>query len=455
MKFKGRNHIFNLLRSKHPFIIYESLNIVSHQQSTKITFTFNLSNDFVFQPSISFPVSSPNIAKLNETALQNLAFHLGMVELISYWKAACPPTVIIKPAHLTRWQTEWWKKLWFNGLGEFFYTNGIHTTSNDFLEIICQSDEAIHPFNFETGKKALVPVGGGKDSVVTLELLKGAGVEVVPYILNPRAASLRSSRTAGFSDSMIFKMQRTLDPVLLELNARGYLNGHTPFSALLAFATLPAAWLLGIGDVVLSNESSANEATIPGTHINHQYSKSFEFETDFRDYVSEFISRDFNYFSFLRPLNELQIAKLFAGFPQHYLTFRSCNAGSKTDIWCGKCSKCLFTRIILGPFIDDKDMTDIFGNELFEDEQLIIILEELTGIADEKPFECVGTVDEVTAALHKIVSRYEGETLPVLLSHYKIKSGNGKMTFAELLSHFNRNHCLPEKFTTILKPAIK
>ncbi|MCF8367374.1 MAG: hypothetical protein K9H16_16415, partial [Bacteroidales bacterium] len=236
--------------------------------------------------------------------LQNLAFHIGMVELISYWKAACPPKLIIKAGLIDNVQIIWWKKLWFNGLGEFFYTNNIQVGMDDFVEVVCEGKSSFAGYNFEPNSKVLVPVGGGKDSVVTLELLKRAGLDVVPFALNARSACIESAVSTGFKSSDIFEIKRTIDPGLIDLNKKGYLNGHTPFSALLAFVTLLAAQLLGIRNIALSNESSANEATIPGTQVNHQYSKSFGFEEDFREYVARYISPDFNYFSFLRPLNE-------------------------------------------------------------------------------------------------------------------------------------------------------
>jgi hypothetical protein len=105
---------------------------------------------------------------------------------------------------------------------------------------------------------------------------------------------------AGFDTlEQIFIIEREIDPLLLKVNAKGYLNGHTPFSAMLAFYTVLAAHLTQTRDIALSNESSANEATIVGTEINHQYSKSLEFERDFQDYVAHFMNDCAHYYSHL------------------------------------------------------------------------------------------------------------------------------------------------------------
>ena len=134
---------------------------------------------------------------------------------------------------------------------------------------------------------------------------------------------------------------------MLELNRQGYLNGHTPFSALVAFSGIIAARMHGLSMVALSNESSANESTVQGSTVNHQYSKSFKFEEDFHYYQNTYLRGSAYYFSLLRPLSEFQIARYFAGQKQYHGIFRSCNAGSRTDSWCGHCPKCLFVYLIL------------------------------------------------------------------------------------------------------------
>jgi len=212
-------------------------------------------------------------------------------------------------------------------------------------------------------------------------------------------------------------LQRSLDPLMLKLNGQGCLNGHTPFSALLAFYSLLAAQLSGVHAIALSNENSANESTVAGTEVNHQYSKSWMFERDFRRYVASYLGGGYDYFSLLRPLCELQIAMLFARTERYFDIFRSCNVGSKQDVWCGRCAKCLFAFIILSPFIAPGRLASIFGRNMLDDADMLPLLRQLTGRAETKPFECVGTVDEVLAALALTRRRwYDGGTLPALIA---------------------------------------
>ena len=136
-------------------------------------------------------------------------------------------------------QTAFWRKLYWNGLGEFFYTNGIAESQEAFLQVESgkRKVESKGIFEIRNSKSEiqnsyLVPIGGGKDSVVTLELLRRAGKTIRPLIMNPRGATVECARVGGFGMDEVLVIRRTIDPVLLELNAKGYLNGHTPFSAM-------------------------------------------------------------------------------------------------------------------------------------------------------------------------------------------------------------------------------
>lgn len=414
------------LRNQYSRFFYRGFEVEKTPTELKITYHFEIEGLAEFAPCWTFP--RPEGGGEPD---EKLIFSLGLVELISYWKIACPPQVVVEAGELDEDQIRWWKHLYFNGLGEFFYVNNINEADpENFMEICCagREDSAETAAAWEKivparsiSQGVLVPIGGGKDSVVTLDLLRRAGLPVYGYIINPRGATVNTAVAAGLDEGRVMSVRRTLDPNMLELNRRGYLNGHTPFSALVAFSSLIAARLLNLSYVALSNESSANESTVAGSTVNHQYSKSFEFEQDFHDYVRRYLPGNAYYFSLLRPLSEFQIAKYFAGLKQYHPIFRSCNAGSKTDSWCGHCPKCLFVYLILSPFLSREAVRDIFGREMLEDETLKGTLDQLTGVVEEKPFECVGSRDEVNTAIVLTIGRLEQEhrPLPALLAYYK------------------------------------
>lgn len=414
---------FNALREMYPYFTYEAFDYNVEGGEIHISFHFNLADKIEFRPSASLALRDEWLKTPEQPgtkdAVENLVFHIGMIELISYWKTACPPEVIIKPLKLTASQAEWWKTLYYKGMGEFMYLNGIPAAVEDLMQIIPMGVQHADPFEFSSTGGKLVPVGGGKDSSLTLDLLARRKEDVLPFIINPGKASLDTIETSGIEVKHSLFVKRNLDPVMLEMNQQGFLNGHTPFSALVAFYSLLGAYLSGRADIVLSNESSANEPTIPGTNINHQYSKSFDFEKSFRDYSKKHLSAGFNYYSLLRPMTELQIASLFSGLKQYHKVFRSCNVGSKKNIWCGECPKCLFTWIILSPFLEDQELNQIFDKDLSINDNLSPLLDQLTGITGKKPFECVGTMEEVNLALQKKINSKTDGALPALLKHYK------------------------------------
>lgn len=424
------------LREQYPRFAYRGYEIEENDSCLKITYRFETLGLSEFAPVWVFPKAEGDCRRWSEDRLmQDMIFSLGMVELISYWKIACPPTVTVEAGRLNQDQIDWWKDLYFNGLGEFFYVNGIKEADpNHFMDIQCagqlkapctdQYKERHEECGVETvgkGNGVLVPIGGGKDSAVTLELLRLAGRSVCAYIINPRGATIHTTEVAGLDAAHVISAKRTLDSNMLELNCQGYLNGHTPFSALVAFSGIIAARMHGLTMVALSNESSANESTVQGSTVNHQYSKSFKFEEDFHYYQTTYLKGSAYYFSMLRPLSEFQIARFFAGQKQYHGIFRSCNAGSKTDSWCGHCPKCLFVYLILSPFLKPQEVRDIFGRNMLDDWDMKETLDQLIGIEEEKPFECVGSRDEINTAIVLTIKGLEeaGEALPCLLSYYK------------------------------------
>jgi hypothetical protein len=310
-----------------------------------------------------------------------------------------------------------------------------------------------------------VPLGGGKDSVVTLNILKN-NFKITTLILNTNTASpkpvqsaLETSDIARFKNPII--IERNLDQKLFDLNKQGFLNGHTPFSLYLAFATTLAAVLFDYKYIAVSNESSAEEETVSylGHKINHQYSKSFEFEKNFDRYRRKYLAKDILYFSFLRPLHEIQIAKLFSNYPNFFPVFKSCNVGQKENVWCGSCAKCLFAFIMLYPFIPKEEMIKAFSYSLFENTDLLETLKSLLGKTEHKPFDCVGTKEETAAALYLSYLKEKDSKLPPLLQYFEkeVLPSNPQINKSakQLLKSWNNNNLLPAKFSKILKRNLR
>ncbi len=406
-------------RKMYPNFYYHGFDLSDNENDLFITYHFEIEHLMKFNPTLKVP----KIKKVNydKGLLNKIIFSAGLAEIASYWKATCSPNIIIKGGFLNNEQKKWLKKLIFNGLGEFFYVNKINPSYEDFVTVSCNSKEDLVEDNGNY-EGYLVAVGGGKDSITSLQILKDI-TNKKAFIINNRKICFDSAEIAGINEKDIINVERLFDKNIIELNNKGFLNGHTPLSSCIAFISYLTAYVNGIKYIVLSNESSANEASVKGTNINHQYSKSLEFEDDFRYYTKEFLSPKIEYFSLLRPLSELQIMKIFTKYPKYFKHFISCNNGGKrknigkTDGWCCTCSKCLFIYIIMSNFVDQETMVDIFGENLLDKKEMLNYFLELLGKKDTKPFECVGTVKEVLYVVNNLASKLENP--PYLIKYYK------------------------------------
>jgi len=454
---------FATLRSQHPTLRYLGHSIERRGTEVKVTFHLRLDPSIDFNPTLTF-----NAPGVSDERLDPFLFNLGMVETISYWKASCPPKVLIENRSLSEEQTSWWHDLFIHGLGEFFFQNDIDPSDPKLLTI--ESNKSAQPSQKphtqrEPRAGELILAAGGKDSSLSLELLKtfAPSVRREALILNPTRSSTESVRIAGYAPPIT--VTRTIDKNLLSLNANGYLNGHTPFSAYLAFLGAMIADIRGLGSVIVSNEQSANEgnATFHGLTVNHPYSKGLRFERRFREYAARELPGCASYYSLIRPLFDLQVSALFARMGEaHLLSFRSCNVGQREDRWCGECPKCAFVGLTLAPFISVQKHHDIFGTNLFSRSEIIHCVEELTGVRDHKPFECVGTVSESRDALVLTLDRFSTEKLecPKGLSEVALAlSARGHLPSLDqaraTLRAWSDDHELPTPYATALRAIVE
>lgn len=442
---------FQSLRKKYPVFRYKSYSLSRDNENIYISYNFETDNLTSFKPEIRIDIRNLPIANPFDSSMgKDIVFLLGMVEAVSYLKATCSPVLKVECGCLTENEKLWWKKLYYNGLGEFFYKNKIDVSFENFLTIETKEEKGKNneACAVNMGERSVVPVGGGKDSAVTAEIVKKNHPHILFLTVNSQQARTDTVLSAGYSKNDIIKTYRKISPELLELNRRGFLNGHTPFSAIVAFLSYYCAYITGSKNIILSNEASANESNIEGLSVNHQYSKSYEFENDFTSYIGSRITDKIRYFSILRPFNELQIAKEFCRHESYLYKFRSCNAGSKENKWCCKCPKCLFVFGILSAFLSIEKLTDIFGENLLDKEEMENDFKGLVGLSLVKPFECVGTAKEIKYALSLCTERLikEGKQLPCLLKLFSENFNIDEILKEPVLKEFNGEHNIPAEF---------
>jgi hypothetical protein len=341
-----------------------------------------------FPPSSEVPEHFPAVLDL-----------LHVVAGVSYYKVGAPPR-IEAPSAVPAEAAALFTAVYTQGLAEYAYRNELPFVLDLEVEMPGIGPVAAPVDNAEG--RPLSPVGGGKDSIVTLEILRAAGLDPVPFSVNPNPVIADVNAASGLP---ALTARRRLDPRLFELNRAGALNGHIPVTAINSLIAIATAALHGLGPVVMSNERSASDPNLiwNGHEVNHQWSKGVAAEGLLRAAVTAHAGLTEPYFSLLRSLSELHIAALFARHTGYDDVVTSCNKAFKLHDpaarWCGDCPKCRFVFLAMAPFMPRGRLAHIFGRDLFADPAQIPGYLELLGIDAHKPFECVGEVEESVVAL--------------------------------------------------------
>ena len=334
---------------------------------------------------------------------------LHLVAGVSYYKAAVPAQVSVDSYSVDAETAELVEGIYLNGLGEFAYRNGLDLRGRFKLPVAGHAQAAPA---LGLGDDALVAIGGGKDSLVSIEALRRAGVaQSVTWIGNSQLIRACAERTG----LPTLNIGRSLAPALFELNQQGAWNGHIPVTAVNSAILVLAALLRGSGQVVFSNERSASYGSqIAGTgEVNHQWSKGWAFEKAFGEHVQRHVAADLHYYSLLRPLSELAVARQFARTDYYDAHFSSCNRNfhilgeRPVNRWCGVCPKCHFVFLALAPFMPKTRLVRIFGRNLLDDVDQAGGFDALLEFQDHKPFECVGEGRESRAAMAALAARPE------------------------------------------------
>ena len=361
---------------------------------------------------------------------------------VSYYKTAAPPVISMGGTALTPRERAFLRAFYLDGLGEFGYRNGIDLSGLRIEGPEAEQIPAAGPVPAGPvpagppaagARRALVPFGGGIDSIVTVELVRDHADVALFVVSRPGDYFDAIEQPAAVTGLPVIRADREIDPQLLRSRELGFLNGHVPVTGIISAIAVMAAALDGRDAVVMSNEWSASVPTMQAGDraVNHQYSKSAAFEAAFRGVLAETSARlprgpgaavMPDYFSALRPRTELWIAARFARLQQYHSTFRSCNRAfhidraRRLDHWCGQCDKCCFIDLILAPFLPAAELGTIFGGrEPLTDPALAGKFRSLLGDVDlSKPFECVGEVNECRAALLLADERADRAGFPLL-----------------------------------------
>jgi UDP-N-acetyl-alpha-D-muramoyl-L-alanyl-L-glutamate epimerase len=375
---------------------------------------------------------------------------LHLVAGVSYFKVGAPPE-IVTATPLSASAVALLDAVYTKGMSEYAYRNNLPHVLSLGVSAPSATPLAATPV---TGRP-LSAVGGGKDSIVTLEALRAAGMDPVPFAVNPNWVIDSVFEASGLTP---LAARRRIDPQLFDLNAAGALNGHIPVTAINSLIAVATAVLHGLGPVVMSNERSASDPNLvwQGHEINHQWSKGVEAEGLLREALAAHAGLADAYFSLLRPLSELHIARLFAPITAYDHVVTSCNAAFKlrdpSARWCGHCPKCRFVFLALAPFMPRARLVDIFGTDLLADPSQVPGYLELLGLDGHKPFECVGEIEESLVAL----SMLRDSDTPVVAELIKAipQEGWAAATASGVFLPGGEHH-IPERYLTVIDASPK
>ena len=352
--------------------------------------------------TIRFPNAPYALDPARTVAVEQALRLLHLIAGVSYYKAVVPPEIRIEGYAIGTGTAAFLQELYENGLGEFAYRNGLSLRGR--IQFPHEAAPAEPAPALGLRQHAIVAIGGGKDSLVSIEALRRAGVaQTVSWIGSSPLIRACAERTAF----PLLNIGRSLAPELFEMNKQGALNGHIPVTAINSAILALAALLEDADMLVFSNERSASYGSlIPGTgEVNHQWSKGWTFEQHFARQLRSQVAADLNYFSLLRPFSELAVARQFARTDHYDAHFSSCNRNfhllgeRPAQRWCGACPKCHFVFLALAPFMPKPRLMAIFGRNLLDEPEQAAGFDALLEYQDHKPFECVGEGRESRAAL--------------------------------------------------------
>ncbi|PKQ30573.1 MAG: hypothetical protein CVT62_13255 [Actinobacteria bacterium HGW-Actinobacteria-2] len=447
-------------RSTDPF---EYVGYQVHPESSRLVCRYRIGAE-EFVEEFGFPAGGD----WGSDAAAEAARWLFLLAGVSYYKTSAPQVIDLGDVPVSDEDRAFLRDYYLHGLGEFAYRLREHHP-DAFPDGLDLSDLALvggrtptrpaTPPTPRTGRRPLIPFGGGLDSIVSVAMLAGRVDDPALFIVNRPGDRFEAIETPAAQTGLpIVRAERAIDPKVLQSRERGYLNGHVPVTGIISAMGVLAASLFGYDALVMSNEWSSSSATLTlsdGREVNHQYSKSADFERAFAARLQADGLPD--YFSLLRPFTELWIARYFAEHAHDYLaSFRSCNRSfaidptKRVDHWCGVCDKCAFIDLIVSPFVSTEAMSAVFGgNEPLQNPELASAFEQLMGLdTDLKPWECVGDVVESRVAMRLIAERDDRAT--ALVEALSGRAAQFDDPAADALLVPVSDHGIPERYAALI-----
>ena len=419
---------------------FKFLSYYFDKRALTATFAYQGIDNFIFSEKIQFShiegthfniTEDPSLDQILDRAVFMAFIILG----VSYFKAHPTPYIRLD-LPLDQWQADFFTKVYQNGLSQYAFENGL---TRDYLPRFTATPgytapEAISDYK---GSGILSLQSGGKDSILTAEILKEKAVNFHCW----HVSTTDEKTYPAVLDQIQFPKKpfiavRHLD--LEHLRKSGGLNGHVPITYILQSLALIQAIIFNQKTVLTSIGQEGNEphSMLGDLPVNHQWSKTWEAEQLFAEYVKKYITPDIKIGSPLRNLSEMAIAEQFIQkcWEKYGYSFSSCNRANykqgkdNSELhWCGSCAKCANTYLLFSPFLAAHPLQSLFADtDLYanvENAELMNNFKGLLGVDGVmKPFECVGSIDELRTAYHHRQPEYASLPFIVPEGHFDYKA---------------------------------
>jgi hypothetical protein len=441
----ARDKQLRQLRDAYPVFRIQAADVFTNGSRVRLAFTFAAGGK-TFRPTVDFTGLNPDeTARLAAPAAGRIIRALAIVEAASYWKAFCSPVIEIGIGAADPAEVAWWEKFWIPAMGEFLYRNGVDFTAPGFLRITTAPDlppgEPATPADQASAARPLVMFSGGKDSLALAYAIKDGPVDF--FLYNPTDSQRALARSLA-DGGRITEVRRSMLPELLAMNDSGeFLNGHTPYSAYLALAAMLTGYLRGNDVTVAGNSRSDDEPNVAeylGRPVNHQWTKSADYEQALQDYAGRWLPGAPSYCSPLRPLYELQIIRSLAPHMDEYFQTQSCNK-LKGRGWCLGCAKCAWVFLATTALFGRGTAKAKASGDMLTNPELSGLYLAMAGLNGDKPFECTGTETEVRSAIMAVAQ--EGGDLLALEACLHDPAVRGTRTLEAVLKDWGQDHLMP------------
>lgn len=277
--------------------LYKSFNISTSKENINITYEYEISNQSSFKHQITIVRKDYKIRPISSNLMKSMIFNIGMATLVDYLRLTNSKDLVIECTKLEDEQISWWESFYLSMFGKDIK---IKCTANKTISL----EKIIYDDNDFSGY--IVPLED-KDSCITLESLNLNRDSDFCLVLDSSIVASKVASLAGFSSNNIIEILQTKDKKIIDTN-------NSDNSALTAFIAYFLCYLLSKKYIAVSNDSTSGIQ-------NKKYGKSFDFENAFRKYTDKYLPTPIEYFSFLRPLNKLQVVKSFAKLTKYHPLF--------------------------------------------------------------------------------------------------------------------------------------